>query len=119
MMCYWTATTDTNGVPGNDQSRRQLPALEFIRGRFDPVENLIHESRLDSSSDDLFRSRLLFKIQTQDWVEFVVGWKGLIIKLAWSQFRRRAFLDDRLRNHFIVAVRSEERRVGKECRSRW
>ena len=31
----------------------------------------------------------------------------------------KAFVDNRLMSIFLITTRSEERRVGKECRSRW
>ena len=46
---------------------------------------------------------------------------GLLIDRQWNWRQNRA-LDRRLRNGRLqgpACIRSEERRVGKECRSRW
>ena len=49
-----------------------------------------------------------------------VGWMGKYIGAFWN--RRPSGADDRKMLIFggvLVVSRSEERRVGKECRSRW
>ena len=47
---------------------------------------------------------------------FLMAWLGRDV-LRW--YRARVYRYDRLLYHCILAARSEERRVGKECRSRW
>ena len=44
----------------------------------------------------------------------------LCTKLTWSHFRKLIYIKEPLKMEFYATLcRSEERRVGKECRSRW
>ena len=56
-MCHRAATADADRISRNDQRRRQLATLEFIRRRFDAIQYVINQRRIVTGSDDLFRRR--------------------------------------------------------------
>src|SRR6266513_4619981 len=60
------AATNADGVARNDQRRRQLPAFEFIGGRFNSIKNFVNQIRVMTRGDDCFRRLLLFEIQLQN-----------------------------------------------------
>src|SRR4051812_17591348 len=64
--------SNANRISRNNQGRRQLASLEFIRGGFDTIENVVHQICRVPRPDNLIRRTLLFKVQLQDRVEFVV-----------------------------------------------
>ncbi len=63
MMRHRTAAANADRISRDDQRRRQLPALEFIRRRLDAVENIAHEAGFKSRFDDLIRRCFLFEVQ--------------------------------------------------------
>ena len=104
MMGDRTAASDSDRVARDDQCWRQLPSLEFVRGRLNAVENVAHETRLEARLDDLVWRGLLLEIKTQHAIELVVWRQRLIVKLAGREFSGRTFVDDRFGNHFGVFV---------------
>ena len=50
-------------------------------------------------------------------IRTVVFLKGCPLRCRWCANPEN--LQDRVRTGFLANLRSEERRVGKECRSRW
>ncbi len=45
-MRHGSPPPNTNRVARNDQSWRQLAALEFVRRRFDAIQNVVHQTRV-------------------------------------------------------------------------
>src|ERR1700687_3357372 len=93
-----TPSSDSNRVARNDQRRRQLAALEFIRRRFDLIENVVDELRFVTRCDDLFRRSFLLEIKFKDRIKLVIRGQRLIVELSWREFSRRSLVDDRLGN---------------------
>ena len=83
-----------------DRNSRQMPLSP-------PIENLKPEAPLPTSRAEAFHST---------GQKSLTGFWSLIV----TQFQG-AFSDNVLKNLviFMILGRSEERRVGKECRSRW
>src|SRR6266851_8052838 len=103
-MRYRTPPADADGIARDDQGGWQLAALELIRRRLDFIQNVVNQLRIVARRDDFFGRLLLFKIQLQDRIEFVIRRQRLIVKLFGREFSRRAFLDNRTRNQFAVAI---------------
>ena len=86
-MRHGSPPANTDRVTRNDQSWRQLAALEFIRGRFDAIQNVVNQTRVVTCGDNLFRRFFLLEIEFQDRIKLVVRRQRLIVKLAGSKFR--------------------------------
>src|ERR1043165_1380967 len=111
MVSYRTAPPDTNRISRDDQRWWQLSSLEFICRRLDAVENIQHETLIESRGHDLVWRRLLLEVQTQHAIELVVWRQRLIVKLSRRQFRRRTFVDDRMWNQLLVPVQVIRERI--------
>ena len=59
----------------------------------------------------MFQCKDLFKLPSLSKMKIIAGNKGLHKIIRWS-YKAESI-------HLAKWVRSEERRVGKECRSRW
>src|SRR6185369_7858981 len=88
VMSNRAAASDADRISRNDQCRRQLATLEFIRRRFDTIENIQYESTIESGRDNLIRRRLLLEVKSQYAIELVVGRQRLIVELFGRQFSR-------------------------------
>src|ERR1041384_4003941 len=111
MMCDGPASTDADRVSRNDQRRRQLPAFEFVRGRLNAIENILHETRLEAGGDDLARCGFLFEVELQHAIELVVRRQRLIVKLSRRELSGGTLVDDRSRNDFFVAIEIVRERI--------
>src|SRR5712664_364840 len=55
MVRHGPAPANANRVARDDQSRRQLAALEFIRGGLDAIQNVVNQFEVVTRGDDRFR----------------------------------------------------------------
>src|SRR6478672_1488502 len=111
-MRNWPPPADANRVARDDQGRRQLAALKFIGWRLNAIQNIENHDWVIAGRDDLFGSSLLFKVQLQNRIEFVIWWQRLIVKLSRRQFRRRALLDNCTGNNFAAPIEQARQRVN-------
>src|SRR6185503_2487483 len=79
---YRATPANADGVFRDDQSWRQLLALEFIRRMLDLVKDRDNEFRIVARGDDLGRRRFLFEVHFQDRIHDLVGWKRVLVKLV-------------------------------------
>src|SRR5689334_378858 len=54
--------------------------------------------------DDLFGRGLLLEVKLEDWVNLVIGWQALIIKLSGREFRARSFFNNLARDDFALSI---------------
>ena len=71
-----------------------------------------HTQKRDVLADPLYNSKVVTKLINNIMLD---GKKGIAQKIVYGAFDRVTAKTDRP----AIEVRSEERRVGKECRSRW
>src|SRR2546425_3079726 len=90
----------------------------------DPVPAIVPETPLPSASREVWGSdaiaRMLQRLDVP-YVALVPGasFRGLHDSLVNDLGNRRPQMLTCIHEESAVAIRSEERRVGKECRSRW
>src|SRR5690554_8144451 len=78
------------------------------------VIQLLHGLGSCLMNGSLLTSQLLFLLQlTSSLVLLSVSWRTVLF------VRRLLFCSKQVPIHYGFLIRSEERRVGKECRSRW
>src|SRR5689334_1521944 len=82
----------------------------FSSAKVSPFDQLEWEKRVAEITDDA--GKVIFK---QDNVEVPKSWSLLATKVVVSKY----FYGEHKTKEREHSVRSEERRVGKECRSRW
>ena len=72
---------NANGIARNDERRWQLTAFEFVRRRFNAIQNVVNQIAIVSSADDFLRRLLLFEIEFENRIELLVGRQRLFIQL--------------------------------------
>src|SRR5437763_16129546 len=84
---------NAKGIARNDEGRWQLAAFEFVRRRFNAIQNVENQIAIMSCADDFLRRLLLFEIEFEDRIELLIGRQRLFIQLSRRKFRRRRLVD--------------------------
>ena len=93
-----TTAADTDRVLRDDDRRRELLALEFVRRILDFVKNRVDEIRIVSGRDDLGGCGFTFEIKFEDRIHQLVRRKAVLIELVWCELGGRFLVDDLVRD---------------------
>ncbi len=56
----------------------------LVLGAVDEADDLVHERRIESATDEVLRGTVLFDVGGEDRIELVVWRQGLVVALVWA-----------------------------------